>query len=190
MLRDYIRPHRWTLLLGGVLSLATAATGLALPLVVRELIQDLGADRAITTALVLMTLLVIGNAILGALGGYVLERTGETVVLAARRRLIDRLLRLRLSSVEGSEPGDLMARITSDTTLLREVTTQSLVSGLTGLLTLIATVVVMGIVDAVLLAVTLGVLAFAVVVVGLVVPRINRAALRAQESVGQMGSAL
>ena len=37
------RPYRFALIGGGVLSLATAATGLALPLVVRELISAVGA---------------------------------------------------------------------------------------------------------------------------------------------------
>ena len=36
-----------------------------------------------------------------------------------------------------------MSRVTADTTLLREVTTGSLVGGVTGVLTLVATVVLM-----------------------------------------------
>src|SRR5262249_54756091 len=36
LLLGYVKPHRWTLIAGGLLSLATAATGLALPLVARR----------------------------------------------------------------------------------------------------------------------------------------------------------
>jgi ATP-binding cassette subfamily C protein len=189
-LLGYVRPHRVALVGGGLLSLATGATGLALPLAVRELIEALGAGRSVTGLLLLMTGLVVANAAIGAFGSYVLGRTGESVVLAARRQLVTRLLRLRLSAVEGAEPGDLMSRVTADTTLLRAVATQSLVSGVTGAVTLLATVILMGFVDAVLLLVTLGVLALAAVVIGVVVPRINRAAKQAQESVGEMGAAL
>ncbi|MGH8776641.1 MAG: ABC transporter ATP-binding protein [Jiangellaceae bacterium] len=190
VLLSYARPHWIALVAGGLLSLATAAAGLALPLVVRELIGDLGTDRAVTGLLVLMTVLVVANAAIGAVGSYVLQRTAESVVLAARRSLVSRLLRLRLSAVERTEPGDLMSRVTADTTLLREVTTDSLVGGVTGLLTLVATVVMMGLMDPVLLGVTLVALVLAGVVIGLVVPRINRAARHAQESVGVMGAAL
>ena len=84
----YVRPHRLALLAGAGLSLLTAATGLALPLVVRALIGDLGSHRAVTAVLLLMTVLVTANAALGALGSYVLRRTAESVVLAARRRLV------------------------------------------------------------------------------------------------------
>jgi hypothetical protein len=48
-----------------------------------------------------------------------------------------------MSAVAGTEPGDLMSRVTADTTLLREVTTNSLVQAITGALTLTATVLLM-----------------------------------------------
>jgi ATP-binding cassette subfamily C protein len=190
LLLGYVRPHRWALLLGALLSLVTGATGLALPLVARELIDDLSHDRTITWALVLMSVLVVTNAAVGAVGSYVLRRTAESVVLGARRALSSYLLRLRITAVDRSEPGDLMARITSDTTLLREVTTDTLVGLGTGGLTLVATVVLMGLVDPVLLAVTLGVIVGAGLVFGVIVPRINRASRAAQDAVGAMGASL
>ncbi|MFF5340320.1 ABC transporter ATP-binding protein [Streptomyces althioticus] len=190
LLLSYVRPHRWALLGGALLSLVTGATGLALPLVARELIDDLAHDRAVTGALLLMSALVIGNTVLGAVGSYVLRRAAESVVLGARRTLSSYLLRLRIAAVDRTEPGDLMARITSDTTLLREVTTDSMIGLGTGGLTLLATVALMGYVEPVLLAVTLGVLALAGTLLGVVVPRIRRASKQAQEAVGVMGASL
>ncbi|MGC9496041.1 ABC transporter ATP-binding protein [Streptomyces sp. WG7] len=190
LLLTYVRPHRRALLVGALLSLATGATGLMLPLVARELIDDLSHDRTITGALLAMSGLVVANAALGGLGSYVLRRTAESVVLGARRSLSSYLLRLRITAVDRTEPGDLMARITSDTTLLREVTTDSLVGLGTGGLTLAATLVMMGVVDPVLLGVTLAVIFGAGTVLGLIVPRINRASRQAQDAVGVMGAAL
>ncbi|MFF8392253.1 ABC transporter ATP-binding protein [Streptomyces sp. NPDC016172] len=189
-LLGYVRPHRWSLFTGALLSLVTGATGLLLPLVARELIDDLSHERAITGALLAMSALVVANAAVGALGSYVLTRTAESVVLGARRALSSYLLRLRIPAVDRSEPGDLMARITSDTTLLRAVTTDSLVGLGTGGLTLVATVVMMGLVDAVLLGVTLAVILGAGVVLGVIVPRINKASREAQTAVGVMGASL
>ncbi|MFC9116499.1 MULTISPECIES: ABC transporter ATP-binding protein [Streptomyces] len=190
LLLGYVRPHRWALLGGAALSLVTGATGLVLPLVARELIDDLANDRTVTGALLLMSALVIANAVLGAVGSYVLRRTAESVVLGARRTLSSYLLRLRIAAVDRAEPGDLMARVTSDTTLLREVTTDSLIGLGTGGLTLVATVVLMGFVDPVLLAVTLGVIALAGTMLGVIVPRIRRASRQAQDAVGVMGASL
>jgi ATP-binding cassette subfamily C protein len=186
----YVRPHRLALVAGGFLSLLTGATGLALPLVVKVLISNLGNHRAVAGILLLMTALVVTNAALGALGSYVLQRTAESVVLAARHRLVDRLLGLTIGGLDRAEPGDLMSRVTSDTTLLRDVTTDSLVGVVTGSVTLVATLVLMSLMDIVLFGVTLGVFSLAAVIIGLVVPKIGRAARQAQDSVGVMGAAL
>ncbi|MFF2852188.1 ABC transporter ATP-binding protein [Streptomyces sp. NPDC058001] len=190
LLFGYARPHRWALLAGALLALVTGATGLALPLVARSLIENLSKDEAITGPLILMSVLVVLNAAIGSLGGYVLRRTAESVVLGARRTLTSYLLRLRITAVDRSEPGDLMARVTSDTTLLRGVTTDTLVGLGTGGLTLVATLVMMGWTDLVLLGVTAAVIAAAGAVVGVIVPHINKATRSAQESVGRMGTSL
>jgi len=190
LLLGYASPYRWALLTGAVLALLTGAAGLALPLVARALIDDVAQHRPITGPLLVMSALVVVNAGIGALGGYVLRRTAESVVLGARRTLTSYLLRLRITAVDRSEPGDLMARVTSDTTLLREVTTDTLVGLGTSGLTLVATLVLMAVVDPVLLAVTVGVIAVAGMVIGGIVPRIHKASRRAQESVGRMGASL
>lgn len=190
VLLSYVRPYRAWLLLGAVLSLATGTTGLILPLAAKRLVDNLGREQPVGGALALMSALVVANAAIGALGSYVLRKTAESVVLTARRGLVSHLLRLRIGAIEQAEPGDLMSRVTADTTLLREVTTGSLVGAATGTLTCAATIIMMGLMDALLLGVTLGVLVMATLVVGTLMPRINRASKRAQQSVGAMGAAL
>jgi len=190
VLSSFVRPFRSALLAGTVLSLLTSASGLALPLVVRELIDGLRSGRTVLGLLALMTALVLVNAVFGAVGSYLLERTAESVVLSARRMLVSQLLRLRIPAVDAAEPGDLLSRVTADTTLLRQVSTQSLVSAVTGSVTLLATATLMGLLDPLLLSVTLAALAAAQVVVRAVMPRMRRATNQAQEAVGAMGAAL
>ncbi|WEV29974.1 ABC transporter ATP-binding protein [Streptomyces sp. 71268] len=190
ILREHIRPHRWTIVLAAVFALIGAATGLAQPLAAKELVNRLGDDESIAGMLVVLTLLVVLGTAIEAFGAYLLERTAESVVLAARRRLVGRLLRLRVPEVERTQPGDLMSRVTSDTTLLRSVATESLVGAVTGALTLIATVVLMGLMEPVLLLVTLGVMVLIGGAVGLVMPRIALASKAAQEAVGAISTVL
>src|SRR5262245_52551982 len=102
VLLGYLRPHWPALGVGALLSLVTGATGLALPLVARELIGDLAAGRPVAGWLLAMTALVTANAAIGAVGAYLLRRTGESVVLTARRGLLGRLLRLRVAAVDRS----------------------------------------------------------------------------------------
>lgn len=186
----YFRPHRWVVAFGALCTLIGAATGLAQPLAAKALVDRLGSDDSITGIILLLTVLVVLGTVIDSIGAYVLERTAESVVLAARRTLIGRLLRLRLPEVERTQPGDLMSRITSDTTLLRAVTTQSVVSAVAGGLTFIATIVMMGLMDVVLLGVTLGVIVLIGGAVALVMPKIAQATERAQEAVGTISTAL
>jgi hypothetical protein len=53
----YARPYRLTLVVGGLLSLATGAVGLALPLTAKRLVDDLAQDRSVTEALVWLAVL-------------------------------------------------------------------------------------------------------------------------------------
>lgn len=186
----HFQPHRGTVALGALLTLAGAATGLAQPLAAKALVDRLGGDEPIAGVLVLLTALVVVGTVVESFGAYVLERTAESVVLAARRTLIGRLLRLRLPEVERLPPGDLMSRVTSDTTLLRAVTTQSVVSAATGGLTFLATIAMMAYMDAVLLGVTLGVIVLIGSAVAMVMPQIARATARAQESVAEISTVL
>ncbi|WP_371652313.1 MULTISPECIES: ABC transporter ATP-binding protein [unclassified Streptomyces] len=186
----HFRPHRATVALGALLTLAGAATGLAQPLAAKALVDRLGGDEPIAGVLVLLTALVVVGTVVESFGAYVLERTAESVVLSARRTLIGRLLRLRLPEVERLPPGDLMSRVTSDTTLLRAVTTQSVVSAATGGLTFLATIAMMAYMDAVLLGVTLGVIVLIGSAVATVMPQISRATARAQASVAEISTVL
>ena len=89
-----------------------------------------------------------------------------------------------------SRPGDLLSRVTSDTTLLRSVSSYGLVHSVNATFLLVGSVVLMASLDVVLLGVTLAVLALNGLAVLLVVPRIRRATERSQAAVGRMGSVL
>ncbi|MBP5918990.1 ABC transporter ATP-binding protein [Streptomyces scabiei] len=189
-LYTYVRPHRWAVALGLLCALVGAAGGLLQPLATKALVDRLASGGTITGILIALTVLVVLGTAVEAFGAYVLERTAESVVLAARRTVVGRLLRLRIAEWERIPPGDLMSRVTSDTTLLRAVSTQAVVSAATGAVAFVAAVVMMAFLDVVLLGVTLGV----VVLVGgatlLVMPRIARATERSQEAVGEISVAL
>jgi ABC-type multidrug transport system fused ATPase/permease subunit len=159
LLLDYVRPHRWALLAGALLSLVTGGTGLLLPLVARGLIDDLSHDRTITGALLAMSALVVANAALGALGSY---------VSAAHRRVggARRAARPVVVSAAAADHrrGPQRARRPDGPHHLGHHAAARGHHRLAGRprhrgLTLVATVVMMGLVDPVLLGVTLAVIA-------------------------------
>ena len=190
LLLGYVSPHRWMLLGGGVLGLLGGAAALAQPMAAKLAVDSLGEGRSLAGPVVLLTGLTVGAALLNAAGMYLLGRAAESVVLSARHGLMSQLLRLRVGALDHLKPGDLLSRVTSDTTLLRSVSTYGLVHSVNAVFLLAASVVLMAALDPVLLLVTVVVLALNGVAVLVVVPRIRRATERSQVAVGRMGSEL
>jgi ABC-type multidrug transport system fused ATPase/permease subunit len=190
LLLAHISPHRWMLVGGGFLGFLAGVAALAQPMVAKLVVDNLGRRGSLVGPVVLLTALTVGGALLSAAGTYLLGRAAESVVLTARHGLISQLLRLRVGALDHLKPGDLLSRVTSDTTLLRSVSTYGLVHSINAAFLLVGSVVLMAVLDAVLLLVTLAVLAVNGMAVLVVVPRIRRATERSQVAVGRIGSVL
>lgn len=180
------RPHRGTISAAIALGIVGIAVDLAQPLAAREVINAIGSDRSLRTAVLVLVGLVVAGAAVSATHYFLLERTAENIARDARLRLTERLLRLRVPDVLRFSRGDLLARLGSDTTLLRGATTTGIAGSINGVLSLIGSLVLMGWIDWRLLLVTLGVLAVALVVVAVIVPRIGVASHRGQEAMAEL----
>nr|WP_203665314.1 ABC transporter ATP-binding protein [Streptomyces parvus] len=190
MLLARVRPHRGVLIRAGLLSLAGSGAGLAMPLMAKHAVDTFADGRSPVAPLVVLTALVLAGACLSAYGSFLMSRTGEGVVLRARDQLVGRIMRLKVPAVDRLTPGDLQSRVTSDTTLLRTVLSSGLVESFNSVLMLLGTIALMAYMDLTLLGVTLVVVVGIGAVTSLLMPRIQRAQLKAQESVGAMGAAL
>ena len=190
LLLEHVNPYRWTILGGGLLGFLGGLAALAQPMVAKLAVDTIGQHRSLAGPVALLAGLPIGGALLSTAGIYLLGRTAESVVLTARERLISRLLRLRVSALDRLKPGELLSRVTSDTTLLRSVSTYGLVHTVNATFLLAGSIALMARLDPVLLLVTVAVLAANAAAVLVVVPRIRRATERSQAAVGRMGAVL
>ncbi len=184
----YVRPHRWTVVAGGVLGLLGGATGLVQPLAAKVVVDSLVGHQSVLGPVLLLVGLVVVGAVITAAGRYLLERTGEHVVRSARDRLSGRILALRVSSVDRLQPGDLMSRLTADIAVLRSVVANALVNGVVGVVMMAGAITLLAVTDLVLLAAAGGVLAGSFLMMALVMPRIADANQRAQAAIGQLGA--
>ncbi|MCD2188736.1 ABC transporter ATP-binding protein [Actinomycetospora soli] len=186
----YLRPHRGTLLVVAVLSLVTAGTSLAQPLLVGRVIAAVqGAGPVLGSAVVLVAVL-LGGALVGAVQSFLLQRTAEGLVLSTRRTLVDRVLRLSVPEYDARRTGDLISRIGSDTTLLRAVVTSGLFELGSSVVVVIGAAVAMALVDLTLLGVTLLAVAAGVVVIGAASRRLRALSTLSQARVGEMTAAV
>ena len=171
-----------------VISVVGAAFDLAQPVLMGLLIQQVEQGNMQWWIAWVLVAVVIVAALLSGLQHFLLQRTGESIVLNARRNLIRKILRLPIAEFDARRTGDLVSRVGSDTTLLRAVLTQGLIEAIGGMLTFIGAIVAMLLLDWVLFLITFACVAVSALVVVLLGSRVARASAAAQAKVGELSS--
>src|SRR4051812_46348001 len=90
-LLPHLRPHRVALATVTAVGLSAAGAGLALPLVARQLVDNLSARQPVLAAVALLVALTLTTAALNGISAYLLTRIAESFVLGVRRTLISHL---------------------------------------------------------------------------------------------------
>jgi ATP-binding cassette subfamily B protein len=190
ILRTFARPHLGTLGLGLVLALAGSATGLATPLVTKWVLDSLGASGSLAAPIGALLALLVAGAVIWIGQWTLLGTLGERVVLEARESMVRRFLRAAVPGLTRRPTGELVTRVTSDTVLLREAVSSSLVGLVNGVVMLVGTLVLMAVLDLVLLATTVAAVVVVILLFAVLMPGIAKAQERAQEHVGRLGGVL
>lgn len=186
----FLMEHKRILSIVIALSMAGAVTTLAQPLVVSQVITVVEAAEPLGNLVWILVGLVVASAGLSGFRHYLLQRTGEGVVLSSRKKLVRRMLNLPISEFDQRRTGDLVSRVGSDTTLLRAVLTQGLVEAVGGSLTFVGAVIAMIYLDPILFSLTAIVVAVAVTTVVTLSRRIRVASRKAQDKVGDLTSSV
>ncbi|GDY67667.1 putative ABC transporter ATP-binding protein [Streptomyces avermitilis] len=186
----YARPHWRVLLLSLVLTLLASVSGLVQPKFAQAILDRLDDGAGVVAPVALLAVFLVAGALLTGLNAWLQQRTSERVVRQVRRGLVHRLIRLRVAELDRRAPGDLIARVTSDSTLLKSAATEGLIMTVNGVLTFAGALFMMAALDARLLGVTLLVLTLVGVVITVILPRIKAAVARSQSSVGAVGAVL
>nr|WP_240204421.1 ABC transporter ATP-binding protein [Streptomyces actuosus] len=182
--------HRGAIAAATALTLVGSALGLAQPLVAKHVVDASGHGQVIWPLLALLGALFVVEAATGAAGRFLLERMGEGVVRQLRHGLVGRLLRLEMREYDQHRAGDLISRVTADTTVLREVVSQALVDLVTGSIVAAGAIVLMAWLDPLLLLLVAATVAAAAFVVASLLTGIRNASEHMQNSVGALAADL
>jgi ATP-binding cassette subfamily B protein len=138
-LLPFLAPYRGLVGLALMALIATAAISLILPLAVRRVVDGFNSgseallDQYFLAALAIAALLALGTGV----RYYLVTRLGERVVADIRRAVFDRVLGLSPAFFERIMTGEVISRITTDTTLILSVIGSSVSVALRNLLILI-----------------------------------------------------
>jgi ATP-binding cassette subfamily B protein len=182
----YLLEHKKILIVVILLSLLGAGAALGQPLIVAQIISTVQAGTELGWLVPGLIALVVGGALLSSIRHYLLQRTGESVVLSSRRHLVARLLNLPISQFDARRTGDLVSRVGADSTMLRAVLTQGLVEAVGGSVTFVGAIIAMLIIDSVLFGLTFAVVIASIIIVIGLSRRIRVYSRIAQDRVGDL----
>ena len=119
----FIRPYRWLMLAAFVALVITASISLIMPLAVRQVVDGFSTatidiiDGYFLAALAIALALALGTG----LRYYLVTRLGERVVADIREAVFARVISMSPAFFERIMTGEVLSRITTDTTLILSV---------------------------------------------------------------------
>jgi len=135
----FLRPYKLMVVLSGIALVFTATISLILPMAVRRVVDGFGEDNTALldqyfgAALAIAAALAIGTG----LRYYLVTRLGERVVADIRKAVFDRVITLSPAFYERIMTGEILSRITTDTTVIQSVIGSSVSVALRNVLLLI-----------------------------------------------------
>jgi ABC-type multidrug transport system fused ATPase/permease subunit len=186
VLRELARGNGLQLAAVGLLALVSTGATLALPLVVGKLLGAIQSGEGLTVWAAVMVAAGFGSAAAGALASFLLGRMGQRLICRLRVRTMRHSLGLRLADARREGSGNLVARLTSDAARIKNLIDIGPVQLPMAGITVLGTLVVMGLLDWVLLLITVGAFLAAVGIITLVVKGLRRKYAAVGEEVGTL----
>src|SRR5947207_13901721 len=135
----FVGPYRGNLGIAVVLLLVSTALGLVWPKIVQRVL-DLGLKEPglLDELVVIFVVVLLVRAVVDGVRQFVMAWTGEKVIFDLRMAIVNHLQSMSLSFFNVRKTGELMSHITSDATLVHGVITQTIIQVLGQVLTLVA----------------------------------------------------
>ncbi|MCE0485327.1 ABC transporter ATP-binding protein [Ornithinimicrobium sediminis] len=147
--RDLLGRRKGLMTLVILANALAAVTGLAVPLLLGDLV-DVAVDTegqvpqdTLTRFVVLVTLVLVAQAVTTYLAKWLAARLGHGVLAEAREHVIRAVLRLPLGKVESASTGDLVTRVTRDVGAMSQSVRWALPEFVIGTVTVVLTIVAM-----------------------------------------------
>jgi ATP-binding cassette subfamily B protein len=187
----YLRPYRGVLVLALLALLVAAAAMLALPIALRYLIDNGISSKSSDTINQYFVAFLAAAAIFGvfaALRFYLVSWIGERVVADMRSAVYARVIRMDPAFFEVTRIGEVLSRLTADTTLVQSIAGVNLSITLRSTLSLIGSLVMLGVTSFKLTAIL--VVLIPVVIVPLIVlgRRVRRLSRTSQDRIADTSS--
>ena len=190
-LLGFLRPYRLRLAFAGLALLIAAGTVLAFGVVIREVVDSgFGSGEPAALNRALMTFLLVISLMGLAVGArvYLVTWLGERVVADLRRAVFEHVLKLDSGFFETTRTGEVISRLTTDTTLLQSVVSATLPIAVRNLLLISGGVVMLLVTSPKLTALVLAGVPFVILPVWFLARHVRRLARASQDRVADVAA--
>ncbi|WP_057759990.1 ABC transporter ATP-binding protein [Cytobacillus praedii] len=140
-------PPKWIFILAIFLSLIETGAGLIVPLFTKSLVDQLAASALEASLIILLAAAFIIQTVSSGFSFYFMTYIGEAIVASIRKRLWEQVLSLPIPFFDQHQSGETMSRVTQDTNIVKNLITQHLITFLTGLISIIGSIIILLLID-------------------------------------------
>ncbi len=147
---EFFKPYRWKLLGSIILIFIGAGAGLAMPFLLRNIIDDAlphANMQLLVTLVIAMVLVTIVSAVINMIQTIISTKIGQSVLHDLRVKLYSHLHSLSLSFFTDTRGGEIQSRITQDIGSLQELVSNTAHESAKNLSVVIMTVIAMFLLD-------------------------------------------
>ncbi|SNZ16335.1 ATP-binding cassette, subfamily B, AbcA/BmrA [Terribacillus aidingensis] len=140
-------PPRGIMITALVMSLLTTGVGFAVPLFTKRLVDGFSGQSFTGNQIAILVAAFVLQALASGLSIYLLAKVGHHVVAKLREKLWDKLLRLPVRFHHNNDTGETLSRVTNDTSIVKELITEHLTSFVTGIISIVGSIIILLILD-------------------------------------------
>ncbi len=164
ILRQYMKPYLWLVLLGLMMVILPVAMELLVPRLFQYVV-DKGIKSNDLSVIIQGALFMVGAAVVGAIAivgqGYCRANLSHGIAFDIRNDLFTKIQAFSFANVDQIQTGSLMTRLSTDVDILRQFTSGSLAQMVRTLLMIVGSLIMMFNTDWFLSLIVLGVIAVA-----------------------------
>lgn len=126
---SFVKPYKFQLFMASLFLLVAAGTSLAIPRAMGDIVdKEFTAQRAelVNDYFLILVVIVVVLAVATAFRFYFVTWLGERVVADIRKAVYERLITLSPEFFEENRPGEIVSRLTADTTLVQTIVGSSM----------------------------------------------------------------
>ncbi|PHB15964.1 ABC transporter ATP-binding protein [Bacillus toyonensis] len=178
-------PSKSYFILGLFLSIVSGLFSLVIPLLIRDIMDQFSKGVSFELLSKLFFFLILGM-VFTSFSLYLLSKVGEEIVKNLRDKLWSKLLKLPINYYNKNKSGEMVSRITNDTTVIVNVMTHEIIDLITNCITLILSIIILFTLDIPMTLVLISVVPITLFVVMPLGKRIHDVSFQEQTTMSQL----